>query len=89
MIENPYLSGNFAPVKEEVTAFDLKVTGEIPRELEGRFLRIGPNPIDPDPKTHHWFIGNGMVHGVRLRGGRAEWYRNRYVRDDQGVEAKG
>ena len=89
MSENPYLSGNFAPVEDEVTAFDLEVTGEIPRELEGRFLRIGPNPIDPDPKNHHWFIGNGMVHGVRLRGGRAEWYRNRYVRDDQVVEAKG
>ena len=49
MSENPYLSDNFAPVEEEVTAFDLDVTGEIPRELAGRLLRIGPNPIDPDP----------------------------------------
>ena len=89
MSENPYLSGNFAPVEEEVTALDLDVTGEIPLELEGRLLRIGPNPIDPDPKTHHWFIGNGMVHGVRLREGKALWYRNRYVRDDQVVAAKG
>jgi len=24
--ENPYLAGNFAPVTEEVTAFDLPVT---------------------------------------------------------------
>ena len=89
MSENPYLSDNFAPVEEEVTAFDLDVTGEIPRELAGRLLRIGPNPIDPDPKTHHWFIGSGMVHGVRLRDGKAEWYRNRYVRDDKVVEARG
>jgi carotenoid cleavage dioxygenase len=86
---NPYLSGNFAPVEEELTAFDLPVTGEIPSELSGRLLRIGPNPIDPDPATHHWFLGNGMVHGVRLRGGRAEWYRNRYVRDDQLCRIKG
>jgi carotenoid cleavage dioxygenase-like enzyme len=28
-------------------------------------------------------MGDGMVHGVRLRGGRAEWYRNRWVRTPQ------
>lgn len=78
--ESPYLGGNFAPVEREVTAFDLPVTGEIPAELDGRWLRNGPNPEGPvDEATHHWFIGHGMVHGVRLRGGKAEWYRNRYV----------
>ncbi|MEM9606770.1 MAG: carotenoid oxygenase family protein [Actinomycetota bacterium] len=78
--ENAYLAGNYAPVEEEVTTHDLPVDGELPRELEGRYLRNGPNPMDaPDPSTHHWFMGDGMVHGVRLRDGRAEWYRNRYV----------
>jgi carotenoid cleavage dioxygenase len=44
-------------------------------------VRIGPNPIAaPDPATYHWFSGTGMVHGVRVRDGRAEWYRNRWVR---------
>ena len=77
---NPYLLGNFAPVLEEVTSLDLPVTGRLPEELEGRYLRNGPNPItEVDPATHHWFLGDGMVHGIRLRGGRAEWYRNRYV----------
>ena len=75
-----YLSGNYAPVAEEVTVFDLPVTGELPADLNGRYLRNGPNPAtDVDPTTHHWFMGDGMVHGVRLRDGRAEWYRNRYV----------
>lgn len=75
-----YLSGNYAPVTEEVTAFDLPVVGELPAELTGRYLRNGPNPIEPvDPTAHHWFVGDGMVHGIRLREGRAEWYRNRYV----------
>lgn len=79
---NLYLQGNFAPVEEEVTALDLAVEGEIPIELEGRYLRNGPNPwLDQvDALTYHWFLGEGMVHGVRLRGGRAEWYRNRRVR---------
>jgi len=84
--ENPYLAGNFGPVAKEVTAYDLPVTGEIPRDLVGRLLRIGPNPVAPDPATYHWFTGNGMAHGLRLEGGRAAWYRNRYVRDDSLTE---
>jgi carotenoid cleavage dioxygenase len=80
-VVNIYLEGNFAPVSDEVTAVDLEVIGQIPAELEGRYLRNGPNPVAVDrPEQHHWFAGAGMVHGVRLRDGRAEWYRNRYVR---------
>lgn len=76
-----YLAGNLAPVTEEVTAFDLEVIGSLPVELDGRYLRNGPNPIsEPDPSRYHWFTGEGMVHGIRLRDGRAEWYRNRWVR---------
>jgi carotenoid cleavage dioxygenase len=79
-ITSIYLSDNYAPVSEEVTAFDLPVIGEIPADLAGRYLRNGPNPLTtPDPSTHHWFMGDGMVHGVRLVDGRAAWYRNRYV----------
>ena len=88
MNEDHYLKDNFAPVAEETTAFDLPVKGEIPRELAGRLLRIGPNPLAPGPK-HHWFVGNGLVHGVQLRDGRAEWYRSRFVRDDLVCELKG
>jgi carotenoid cleavage dioxygenase len=80
MSTNRYLSGNYAPVADEVTAFDLPVIGHLPAELNGRYLRNGPNPLTVDnPETHHWFVGDGMVHGVRLRDGQAEWYRNRYV----------
>src|SRR5215470_5129333 len=78
---NMYLEGNYAPVSEEITAFDLPVIGDLPEELNGRYLRNGPNPWQVDnPETHHWFTGAGMVHGVRLRDGKAEWYRNRWVR---------
>ena len=78
---NPYLQGNYAPVTEETTAFDLEVTGRLPDALEGLLLRDGPNPYGPvDPSSYHWFTGDGMVHGLRLEGGRAAWYRNRWVR---------
>ena len=76
---NPYLLGNYAPIGNETTAFDLPVNGELPKELCGRYLRAGPDPIDVDPAKHHWFTGDGMVHGLRLEDGKADWYRNRYV----------
>jgi carotenoid cleavage dioxygenase len=73
-----HLRGNYAPVQEEVTAFDLPVTGAIPPELSGLYLRNGPNP--KSGTSAHWFVGDGMVHGVRLEKGKAAWYRNRWVR---------
>ncbi len=87
---NPYLEGNYAPVTEEVTATELTVRGSIPEALCGRYLRNGPNPVSPpEPATYHWFTGDGMVHGIRLRDGRAEWYRNRWVRSSLVAEALG
>ena len=78
---NPYLDDFLAPVSAEVTATDLSVTGHIPEFLDGRYLRNGPNPAaEVDPATYHWFTGDGMVHGVALRDGKARWYRNRWVR---------
>lgn len=81
---NRYLQDNFAPVREEHTATDLAVSGEIPSWLDGRYLRIGPNPANDPGQNYHWFLGDGMVHGVRLADGGARWYRNRWVRS-QGV----
>ncbi|HXW84263.1 MAG TPA: carotenoid oxygenase family protein, partial [Candidatus Binataceae bacterium] len=79
--DNPYLGGNYAPWREEGDAFDLEVDGEIPRELNGALYRIGPNPHFVPAGRYHWFDGDGMVHAVLLRDGRAA-YRNRYVRTD-------
>ncbi|SFL56973.1 carotenoid oxygenase family protein [Geodermatophilus ruber] len=86
---SPFLEGPYAPVTEEITAFDLPVTGRLPAELTGRYLRNGPNPLGLDDPGQHWFLGPGMVHGVRLRDGRAEWYRNRWVRSRAVAEALG
>ena len=86
---NRYLEGGYAPVTEEVTAVELDVTGTIPAHLEGRYLRNGPNPISAEPATYHWFTGDGMVHGVRLRDGKADWYRNRWVRSEAVAQALG
>lgn len=84
---NPYRDGNYAPVEFESTAFSLPVTGTIPDGLAGRLVRIGPNPANQP--SAHWFTGLGMVHGVRLAEGHADWYRSRYVRAGRGSRTLG
>ena len=78
--ENTYLTGPYEPWREEGVAYDLAIEGELPADLNGALFRAGSNehfgPIDP--ARYHWFDGDGMVHAVYLRDGRAT-YRNRYV----------
>ncbi len=76
---NQFLQGVYAPVAAELTLTKLEVTGAIPPALNGRYLRIGPNPVTP-PTGYHWFAGDGMVHGLAVRDGKALWYRNRWIR---------
>ncbi len=78
-VKSPFLTGNFAPVHEEVTADRLEIIGKLPAELRGMFVRNGPNPQFTPAGNYHWFDGDGMLHGVRLEDGQAS-YRNRYVR---------
>ncbi|OYN79530.1 carotenoid oxygenase family protein [Mycolicibacterium sphagni] len=75
--------GNYAPVPDELAEYDLPVEGAIPPELDGWYLRNGPNPREA---TGHWFTGDGMIHGVRIEGGAAKWYRNRWVRTDSFID---
>jgi carotenoid cleavage dioxygenase len=88
--ENPFLTGIHEPMKDERTITELKVNGMIPADLDGRYVRIGPNPATP-PKAaaYHWFMGDGMIHGIRLRNGKAEWYRNRWIRSTAVSKALG
>ena len=73
-----HLSGNNAPVFDELTVTSLEVKGSIPSELAGRYFRNGANP--QSGISDHWFVGDGMIHGIEIADGKANWYRNRYVR---------
>jgi len=78
------------PVAEELTVLSPRVLGELPMALDGSFLRIGPNPLHgADAARHNVLAGDAMVHGLRIRDGRAEWYRNRWVRTDRVARAFG
>lgn len=75
-----HLSGRFAPVSAEVDEAGLRVEGDLPADLDGVYLRNGPNPrFAPIGSYLYPIDGDGMLHGVWLSEGRAR-YRNRFVR---------
>ncbi|XP_034703035.1 carotenoid 9,10(9',10')-cleavage dioxygenase 1-like [Vitis riparia] len=75
-----YLSGNFAPVRDETPPCkNLPVIGYLPECLNGEFVRVGPNPKFSPVAGYHWFDGDGMIHGLHIKDGKAT-YVSRYVR---------
>lgn len=85
--EHPYRTGPWRPQTDEWKADDLEVVeGEVPRDLDGVYLRNTENPLHPALKHYHPFDGDGMVHVVGFRDG-ATFYRNRFIRTE-GFEAE-
>ncbi|KAK9673946.1 hypothetical protein RND81_12G200800 [Saponaria officinalis] len=75
-----WLSGNFAPVPRETPpALHLPVRGHLPECMNGEFVRVGPNPKYHPVAGYHWFDGDGMIHGLRIKDGKAA-YVSRYVK---------
>lgn len=77
----PYITDVFAPVLDEETHTDLPVTGEIPQDLNGVYLRNGPNPRHEPKGDYHPFDGDGMLHSAHFDQGRLV-IRNRWVRTE-------
>ena len=79
---NFFLDGNFSPVAEERDAVDMEIVGEIPQDLRGHFLRIGPNPVHVfSEAAYHTFDGDGMIHAMSFSDGTVR-YRNRFVQNE-------
>nr|QCU55174.1 carotenoid cleavage dioxygenase [Camellia fraterna] len=75
-----YLAGNFGPVHDETPPCkDLTLQGYLPECLNGEFVRVRPNPKFTPVAGYHWFDGDGMIHGLRIKDGKAT-YVSRYVR---------
>jgi len=82
----PDLTGNLAPVADELDVAGLTVTGELPPGLRGSFVRNGPNPLFEPTGRYNVLDGDGMLHGVTIGNGAAS-YRNRWVRS-RGLQAE-
>lgn len=78
---SPFLAGVFAPTQSELDETPLEiVSGAIPADLLGTYYRNGPNArFAPIGSYTYPLDGDGMVHAVRFRSGRASYW-NRYVR---------
>lgn len=72
-----WLKDNFAPLANENEVSNPTIEGAIPSDLNGRYLRTGPNPMSGP--TEHWFLGDGMVHGIELSQGSANWFKSKLV----------
>jgi len=72
----------FAPVRDEHALGEgvlaKVVSGRIPEDLVGVFLRQGPNPWAPMTKRYMVFDGDGMLHTMRFKAGEAR-YHNAYM----------
>ena len=67
-----FFRGNFAPTSHEVSYKVLNISeGDIPLDINGTFLRNGPNirTDDSDTMRSHWFAGDGMLHAVCINHG--------------------
>lgn len=86
----PMLTGPFAPVLQEEVLTDLPIIGKIPIDLNGVYLRNGPNPRFKPKGAYHPFDGDGMIHAAHFRDGNLT-YRNKWVRTEGWLEndAKG
>ena len=80
--DNPFLSGNLAPLNLEADCPDLVVHGEVPRELCGAYFRNGANPQFAPRRGYMSFDGDGMIHGFWFEDGKVR-YRNRWVRTER------
>lgn len=79
---NFFLDGNFSPVHEERDTEHMDVIGKIPDDLQGHFLRIGPNPVYVfSEPAYHTFDGDGMIHALQFTAGKAR-YRNRFIQNE-------
>ena len=83
---HPYRTGPWRPNTREYNAFDLDVTGELPDDLAGVYIRNTENPLHDAIGRYHPFDGDAMLHSLHIDNGHTE-YRNRFVRT-AGFEAE-
>ncbi|MFN3214836.1 MAG: carotenoid oxygenase family protein [Henriciella sp.] len=84
--DHPYLTGAWTPSTKEYDAEDMTVIGEIPKDLSGIYIRNTENPLHEAIGVYHPFDGDGMLHAISFKDGKAT-YRNRFVRTE-GFEAE-
>jgi carotenoid cleavage dioxygenase-like enzyme len=69
----------FKSVQQEISHGAVTITGALPKDLEGVYVRNGVNPqFDPLSSRYHMFAGAAMLHQVQIKDGVAT-YSNCYI----------
>ncbi|GHF17558.1 carotenoid cleavage dioxygenase [Kordiimonas sediminis] len=76
---NPLLEGGYEPIGTEINATDMEVIGTLPADIDGVYVRNGPNPQFQPRGRYHIFDGDGMLHAMQLKDGKAV-YKNRWTK---------
>jgi len=81
--ENPRAFGGSGTVRSEMDLRDCEVEGDWPKDLDGAFYRVGPDPQYPKPPEFENdipFDGEGHVSMFRIKDGHVD-YKTRYARN--------
>jgi carotenoid cleavage dioxygenase len=76
-----YNQPGFKSVHKQISHGNVElISGAIPSDLEGVYIRNGTNPqFEPASARYHMFDGAGMLHQIQIKGGVAT-YSNTYIR---------
>jgi carotenoid cleavage dioxygenase len=84
--DQPYLHGGFAPTNVEYEAQNLEVEGQIPADLSGAYVMIGPSQrFEPINAKYHYYDGDAQLRALYIRDGKAV-FRQKWVRTSAFIE---
>ena len=75
---HPYMNGAWTPNFTEYDAEDMQVIGVIPADIDGVYVRNTENPVQEPIGNYHPFDGDGMLHVMAFKDGKAS-YKNRFI----------
>ncbi|KAJ5152643.1 uncharacterized protein N7482_009121 [Penicillium canariense] len=75
--DRPQFSGFMKPCRVEGNVEHLEVLGEIPKNIDGTFYRVMPDPqLPPYIQDDPWFNGDGNISAFKIKDGK---YRNKFT----------
>lgn len=81
-LKGKYLTEVYTPLRNEMTLSNTRVTGNVPKTINGVILRNGPSAHYTPKNDYHLFDGDGMVHGIYFINGEI-YYMNKWVKTER------
>ncbi|GIJ92158.1 hypothetical protein Asppvi_011134 [Aspergillus pseudoviridinutans] len=86
--DRPQFSGFMKPCRLEGEIQALEIHGDIPKDINGTFYRVMPDPqLPPFIEDDPWFNGDGNISAFEIKDGSVS-FRQRYVRTEKFVRER-